>query len=151
VCTADVSGKLYRPSAYYVAKQLAVLPFAVLNSLLFAFTLYGLAGLRHSAVAVGINGLMSVLTYLIAAQVCVCVCVCATGVVVLNGATTVQCVLQLCCDVLCCALPSATHKCARLPNCSTGVWGVGETAVLFEVVARYLGVHVCACCAAMLT
>lgn len=64
-----MSGKLYRPSAYYVAKQLAVLPFAVLNSLLFAFTLYGLAGLRHSAVAVGINGLMSVLIYLIAAQV----------------------------------------------------------------------------------
>jgi hypothetical protein len=64
-----VSGKLYKPSAYYVAKQLAVLPFAVLNSLLFAFTLYGLAGLRHSAVAVGINGLMSVLIYLIAAQV----------------------------------------------------------------------------------
>lgn len=65
----DVSSKLYKPSAYYVAKQLAVLPFAVLNSLLFAFTLYGLAGLRHSAVAVGINGLMSVLIYLIAAQV----------------------------------------------------------------------------------
>lgn len=68
-CPADVSGKLYSPSAYYVAKQLAVLPFAVLNSLLFAFTLYGLAGLRHSAVAVGVNGLMSVLIYLIAAQV----------------------------------------------------------------------------------
>lgn len=64
-----MSSKLYKPSAYYVAKQLAVLPFAVLNSLLFAFTLYGLAGLRHSAVAVGINGLMSVLIYLIAAQV----------------------------------------------------------------------------------
>jgi ABC-type multidrug transport system permease subunit len=64
-----VSSKLYKPSAYYVAKQLAVLPFAVLNSLLFAFTLYGLAGLRHSAVAVGMNGLMSVLIYLIAAQV----------------------------------------------------------------------------------
>ena len=70
-----MSGKLYKPSAYYVAKQLAVLPFAVLNSLLFAFTLYGLAGLRHSAVAVGINGLMSVLIYLIAAQVRMCVCV----------------------------------------------------------------------------
>lgn len=68
-CTADVSSKLYKPNAYYVAKQLAVLPFAVLNSLLFAYILYGLAGLRHSAVAVGINGLMSVLIYLIAAQV----------------------------------------------------------------------------------
>jgi len=65
----DASAKLYRPSAYYVAKQLAVLPFAVLNALLFAFTLYGLAGLRHDANAVGMNGLMSVLIYLIAAQV----------------------------------------------------------------------------------
>jgi hypothetical protein len=52
-----------------VAKQLAVLPFAVLNSLLFAFTLYGLAGLRHNLVSVGQNGLMSVMIYLIAAQV----------------------------------------------------------------------------------
>lgn len=66
---ADVSAKLYRPSAYYVAKQLAVLPFAVLNALLFAFSLYGLAGLRHDATAVGMNGAMSVLIYLIAAQV----------------------------------------------------------------------------------
>lgn len=65
----DVSAKLYSPSAYYVAKQLAVLPFAVLNSLLFAFTLYGLAGLRHNLVSVGQNGLMSVMIYLIAAQV----------------------------------------------------------------------------------
>lgn len=52
-----------------MAKQLAVLPFAVLNALLFAFTLYGLAGLRHDGSAVAMNGLMSVLIYLIAAQV----------------------------------------------------------------------------------
>ncbi|KAF8067234.1 ctr9 [Scenedesmus sp. PABB004] len=66
---ADSSAKLYHPSAYYVAKQLAVAPFAVLNVLLFSYTLYGLAGLRHSGAAVGMNGLMSVLIYLIAAQV----------------------------------------------------------------------------------
>lgn len=66
---ADSSAKLYHPSAYYVAKQMAVLPFAVLNVLLFSFTLYGLAGLRHEGWAVGVNGLMSVLMYLIAAQV----------------------------------------------------------------------------------
>jgi hypothetical protein len=75
----DVSAKLYSPSAYYVAKQLAVLPFAVLNSLLFAFTLYGLAGLRHNLVSVGQNGLMSVMIYLIAAQVCEGVWGCGRG------------------------------------------------------------------------
>lgn len=76
----DVSGKLYRTSAYYVAKQLAVLPFAVINSLLFAYTLYGMAGLRNQPRAVGMNGIMSVLIYLIAAQVCgVCVCVLGVG------------------------------------------------------------------------
>jgi ABC-type multidrug transport system permease subunit len=68
----DVSAKLYRPSAYYVAKQLAVLPFAVLNSLLFTFVLYGMAGLRHDASAVGMNATMSMLMYLCAAQVGVC-------------------------------------------------------------------------------
>jgi ABC-type multidrug transport system ATPase subunit len=66
---ADSSAKLYHPSAYYVAKQMAVMPFAILNVLLFSFTLYGLAGLRHQGSAVGMNGLMSVLMYLIAAQV----------------------------------------------------------------------------------
>lgn len=66
---ADSSAKLYHPSAYYVAKQMAVMPFAILNVLLFSFTLYGLAGLRHQGAAVGMNGLMSVLMYLIAAQV----------------------------------------------------------------------------------
>lgn len=66
---ADSSAKLYHPSAYYLAKQLAVLPFAVLNVCLFSFTLYGMAGLRHSGAAVGMNALMSVLLYLIAAQV----------------------------------------------------------------------------------
>jgi hypothetical protein len=66
---ADSSAKLYHPSAYYVAKQMAVMPFAILNVLLFSFTLYGLAGLRADGWAIGINGLMSVLMYLIAAQV----------------------------------------------------------------------------------
>jgi len=65
----DVSAKLYRPSAYYVAKQLAVLPFGILNSLLFAFTLYGLVGLRRRGASVGMMGAMSVLVYLVAAQV----------------------------------------------------------------------------------
>lgn len=66
---ADSVAKLYQPSAYYLAKQMAVMPFAILNILLFSFTLYGLAGLRHSLVAVGMNGVTSVLLYLIAAQV----------------------------------------------------------------------------------
>jgi hypothetical protein len=66
---ADVSAKLYSPSAYYVAKQLAILPFAILNVLVFSYTLYGMAGLRYDAMAMVGNGLLSVLLYLIAAQV----------------------------------------------------------------------------------
>jgi hypothetical protein len=30
---ADATSKLYKPSAFYAAKQLAILPFAVLNVL----------------------------------------------------------------------------------------------------------------------
>ena len=66
---ADVSAKLYSPSAYYVAKQLAILPFAILNVLVFSYTLYGMAGLRYNAMAAVGNGILSTLLYLIAAQV----------------------------------------------------------------------------------
>jgi len=66
---ADVSAKLYSPSAYYVAKQLAILPFAILNVLVFSYTLYGMAGLRYNVMAAVGNGILSTLLYLIAAQV----------------------------------------------------------------------------------
>lgn len=38
---SDVSARLYRPSAYYAAKTTAVLPFAVLSALTFAYIVYG--------------------------------------------------------------------------------------------------------------
>eukprot|EP00877_Chromochloris_zofingiensis_P013185 jgi/Chrzof1/811/Cz01g29200.t1 len=65
----DSASKLYHPSAYYVAKQAAILPFAILNVLVYAYTLYGMAGLRNQAAAIVFNGLLSILLYLIAAQV----------------------------------------------------------------------------------
>ncbi|KAI8467922.1 MAG: hypothetical protein J3K34DRAFT_523385 [Monoraphidium minutum] len=49
---ADATARLYRPSAFYAAKQLAILPFAVLNVLVFSLILYGMAGLRQEALSV---------------------------------------------------------------------------------------------------
>ncbi|GBF87651.1 ABC transporter G family [Raphidocelis subcapitata] len=66
---ADAAAKLYAPSAYYAAKTVAVLPFAVLNVVAFSWILYGMAGLRREAVPVVANGAISALLYLIAAQV----------------------------------------------------------------------------------
>jgi ABC-type multidrug transport system permease subunit len=66
---ADVNAGLYKPSAYYLAKQLVVLPFAVLNVLMFSFILYGLSGLRMEASAVFGNAFVCIFAYLIAAQV----------------------------------------------------------------------------------
>ncbi|KAG2499204.1 hypothetical protein HYH03_002785 [Edaphochlamys debaryana] len=67
--TADLSAKLYRPSAYYVAKLLAVLPFSILSMLVYSFTIYGMAGLRHDAGALWQHGLLATLAYLCASQV----------------------------------------------------------------------------------
>lgn len=66
---ADAAARLYRPSAYYAAKQAAVLPFAALNVAVFALTLYGMAGLRPTVAACAANFGLSALLYLIAAQV----------------------------------------------------------------------------------
>ncbi|GIL43410.1 hypothetical protein Vafri_1186 [Volvox africanus] len=67
--TADLSAKLYSPSAYYTAKVLAVLPFGVMSMLVFSFTIYGMAGLRRSGSALAEHGLLATLAYLIASQV----------------------------------------------------------------------------------
>lgn len=67
--TADLSAKLYSPSAYYAAKVLAVLPFGVVSALVFSLSIYGMAGLRHSGVALARHGLLATLAYLIASQV----------------------------------------------------------------------------------
>ncbi|KXZ56416.1 hypothetical protein GPECTOR_1g370 [Gonium pectorale] len=66
---ADLGAKLYHPSAYYVAKVLAVLPFGVLSMLVFSFTIYGMAGLRKEVGPLAEHGVMCVLAYLIASQV----------------------------------------------------------------------------------
>lgn len=66
---ADVSSRLYRPLAYYVAKTLAVLPFNIINVLVFTWTVYGLVGLNPALTSVFGNPVIAVLMYLIAAQV----------------------------------------------------------------------------------
>ncbi|GLC35968.1 hypothetical protein PLESTB_000524500 [Pleodorina starrii] len=67
--TADLSAKLYSPSAYYTAKVLAVLPFGVMSMLVFSFTIYGMSGLRRSGTALAEHGLLACLAYLNASQV----------------------------------------------------------------------------------
>jgi len=66
---ADTSAKLYRPSAYYIAKQLAALPFNIGVSLAFVLLVYGMSGLRWQAGAVLVHTAVNVLLYLVAAQV----------------------------------------------------------------------------------
>lgn len=100
------SARLYRPSAYYVAKQLAVLPFAILNVLVFSYTLYGMAGLRLGAWPIIANGLSSILIYLIAQQVGASLAcgacggvglVCVGGACGAGGARVWEIVLQIGC------------------------------------------------------
>jgi hypothetical protein len=55
---------------------LAVLPFSILNTLVFSYTLYGMAGLNMSGEAIAKNGVISVLLYLIASQVSISLVVC---------------------------------------------------------------------------
>ena len=65
---ADVTAKLYSPSAYYVAKVLATLPFQLMSSGTFTFVLYGMAGLRHSTGAILMTTSITTITSLIAVQ-----------------------------------------------------------------------------------
>ncbi len=51
------------------AQVLAVLPFGIVSALVFSFSIYGMAGLRHSGVALARHGLLTTLAYLIASQV----------------------------------------------------------------------------------
>ena len=46
-----------------------MLPFSILSMLVFSFTIYGMAGLRHDVAALFEHGLMATLAYLIASQV----------------------------------------------------------------------------------
>ena len=67
---------LYTPSAYYCSKVVVGLPFAALNILTLAFTIYGLAGLELSGTQGGEwapplveHAIIVTLGYLVANQV----------------------------------------------------------------------------------
>ena len=66
---ADVSAKLYTPSAYYLAKVTATVPFQVVSALVYTWIIYGMAGLRADAGAVLGIGAITTLVSLIAVQV----------------------------------------------------------------------------------
>ncbi|GAX75358.1 hypothetical protein CEUSTIGMA_g2802.t1 [Chlamydomonas eustigma] len=72
---ADAASGLYKISAFYVAKLLVRLPFAVINSLSMTLTVYGMAGLRIGGrnvewgPAIAEHAVISTLGYLVASQV----------------------------------------------------------------------------------
>eukprot|EP00775_Hariotina_reticulata_P006450 gene6450-6679_t len=66
---ADVAAKLYKPSAYYVAKVTVVLPFHVLSVVCAILIQYGMTGLRPGAESIFKHGAIATLIFLIAAQV----------------------------------------------------------------------------------
>ena len=68
--SADVSARLYHPSAYYVANVLSNVPFAIANAAVFAFVVYGMAGLRDDTEIILKHVALLVLQSLIALQVC---------------------------------------------------------------------------------
>jgi hypothetical protein len=73
----SASHRLYRPSAYYVAKIAATMPFNVLSALVFAFITYGMAGLRHDVGAAARSATLNTLLSLISIQVLHCAAVAA--------------------------------------------------------------------------
>jgi len=66
---ADASAKLYRPSAYYLAKVTATLPFQIICALVFDWTVYGMAGLRFIPATIFKHAVLVNILYLIAVQV----------------------------------------------------------------------------------
>ncbi|KAL6756257.1 ABC-2 type transporter-domain-containing protein [Haematococcus lacustris] len=74
---ADISSSLYRPIIYYIAKVCATLPANLLSAIIFSLITYGMAGLRHSALAcVRVTTILSILS-LIAVQVLHCAAILA--------------------------------------------------------------------------
>lgn len=69
---ADLAAKLYQPSAYYLAKQVVYLSFAIVNALVFGLIVYGLVGLRDRGSSIMINAFCGVMLYLTASQVVDC-------------------------------------------------------------------------------
>ncbi|KAI8475784.1 MAG: hypothetical protein J3K34DRAFT_517194 [Monoraphidium minutum] len=68
-CVADFSARLYSVSAYYVAKQIAVLPFVLANVGANAFLVIGMVGLRTEPGAMFTYAGIGVVYYLLAQQV----------------------------------------------------------------------------------
>lgn len=67
--SADISARLYHPSAYYMANVTANLPFGVANAAVFAFLVYGMSGLRDDAESIFKHCFILVIESLIALQV----------------------------------------------------------------------------------
>jgi hypothetical protein len=66
---ADTAARLYHPAQYYLSKVTITLPFNIIVAIVFHLVYYGMAGMRHSAVAMAASGLICVLTGLIGMQV----------------------------------------------------------------------------------
>jgi ABC-type multidrug transport system permease subunit len=73
---ADTAARLYHPAQYYLSKVTVTLPFNIIVAIVFHLVCYGMAGMRHSAVAMAASGLICVLTGLIGMQVGSFVCSC---------------------------------------------------------------------------
>lgn len=68
-CVADFSARLYSVSAYYAAKQVAVLPFIAANIVVTDLIMTGMIGLRADGAALGTMIAISLVFYLVAQQV----------------------------------------------------------------------------------
>ncbi|GBF91578.1 hypothetical protein Rsub_04318 [Raphidocelis subcapitata] len=69
VCVADFSARLYSVSAYYAAKQAAVLPFVSANVIISNLVVIGMVGLNTQPSAVFVLCAVSIVFYLLAQQV----------------------------------------------------------------------------------
>jgi hypothetical protein len=68
-CVQDFSGRLYSVSAYYAAKQVAVLPFLAANLLVTDLIAVGMVGMRTDPAALATLVGLSIVFYLLAQQV----------------------------------------------------------------------------------
>ncbi|KAF6258116.1 hypothetical protein COO60DRAFT_1520342 [Scenedesmus sp. NREL 46B-D3] len=76
---ADTAARLYHPLQYYLSKVTVTLPFNIIVALVFHLVYYGMAGMRHSAVAMAASGLICVLTGLIGMQAVYCCAIMASS------------------------------------------------------------------------
>lgn len=76
---ADTAARLYHPAQYYLSKVTVTLPFNIIIAIVFHIVYYGMAGMRHSAVAMAASGLICVLTGLIGMQAVYCCAIVASS------------------------------------------------------------------------